>query len=101
MTGRMWYNGHIAGSLFGGHLLLRCVREFTTRESGVPFTVMEGTVWFKVGFDIVPGGYEVTLLEKVNGGALTGVVAKVRDERVTDCFETVPLRECPEPVEAG
>lgn len=83
----------------GVQLLLKCVREFTTRESGVPFTIMEGTVWFKKSFDIAPGGYEVTVLEKVNGGAWTGIKAKVRDERITECFVTVPLRETPEPVD--
>lgn len=85
----------------GAQLLLKCTKEFTTRESGIPFTVMAGTVWFKRSFDIAPGGYELTVLEQVNGGAFTGVCAKVRDERVTECFESVPLRECPEPVEVG
>ena len=86
--------------MFGAQLLLKCVREFTTRESGVPFTIMEGTVWFKKSFDIAPGGYELTVLEKVDGALFTGICAKVRDERVMECFESVPLMECPEPIRA-
>jgi len=85
--------------MFGVPLLLKCVREFTTRESGVPFTVMEDTTWFKKAFDIAPGGYELTVLEKVDGALFTGICVKVRDERIRDCFENVPLRECPEPID--
>lgn len=80
-------------------MLLRCVREFTTRESGVPFTIMKNTVWYKASYDYAPGGYEIVLLEMVNGGAFTGIIARVRAEKVNgEYFESVPLRECPEPV---
>lgn len=91
--------GHKVASPAGGHVLLRCVREFTTREGGVPFTVREGTVWYKASFEYALGGYEIALLEMVNGGAYTGIIARVRAERVnSDYFAIVPFMECPEPV---
>lgn len=79
-------------------MLLKCVREFTTREDGFPFTLMEGTVWYKSTFDYAPGGYEIAVLEKVTGGAFTGVMARVRIEKIGEYFESIPLVECPEPV---
>ena len=81
----------------GSELLLRCVREFTTKESGFPFTIMEGTVWYKYTFEYTPGGYETVVLEKVTNGSFTGVVARVRYERISECFESIPFMECPEP----
>lgn len=79
-------------------MLLRCVREFTTRETGVPFTIMEGTVWYKASFDVQRGGYEDVVLEQMDGAMFTGIIAKVRLERVNEYFEPVPLHECPEPI---
>ena len=77
-------------------MLLKCVREFTTRESGFPFTLTEGTVWYKATFEYAPGGYEIVVLEKVASGKFTGVVARVRYERISECFESIPFMECPE-----
>lgn len=82
-------------------MLLKCIREFTTRENGgIPFTLMEGTVWYKSSFDYAPGGYELIVLEQVERGEFTGIVTKVRLERINDrkLMEPVPLMECPIPV---
>ena len=79
-------------------MLLKCIRKFTTRESGFPFTLAEGTVWYKATYEYALGGYEIAVLEKVAGGAFTGVMARVRAERIGECFESIPFMECPEPV---
>ncbi len=81
----------------GNHtLLLRCIREFTTRENGgIPFTVSEGTVWYRKGVDYAPGGYEIVVMEQVVGGELNGVTAMMRTRYATECFDPVPLKECP------
>lgn len=81
-------------------MLLICKRGFVTNESGIPYTFMEGTVWYKATYEIAPGGYEDIVLEKMDGGAFTGVIAKVRAEKVNDrtLFDVVPLTQCPEPV---
>jgi len=80
----------------GAALLLRCVREFTTRENdGIPFIVMEQTIWYRRGVDYAPGGYEIVIMEQVVNGEFNGVTTRVRTKAANDFFEPVPLKECP------
>jgi hypothetical protein len=73
-------------------MLLRCIKSFETREGGVARTIDEGTVWYKARHDIARGGYELVIIERVEGGAFTGVMATVRLDKVMDpeLFEPVP-----------
>lgn len=75
-------------------MLYRCTEPFTTTEGGIPTEIEEGSVWFEIGVDIVDGGYEVAVLERVEDGVWTGIQAMVRLERTVDCFEMVPVEQC-------
>lgn len=75
-------------------MLLKCTESFETREGGYPRTLEEGTVWYKSTYDYADGGYELVVLERVDGGAFTNDVVRVRLERL-ECFEAVPPSEGP------
>lgn len=82
-------------------MLLRCTTPFETREGASPRTIDEGTVWYMATQRHPLGGYEVAVLERVDGGAWTGDIAMVRLEMLSPSiglFELVPLSECPEPI---
>ena len=70
-------------------MLFTCKRSFETREGAFPRTIEEGGLWFLVGQDH-PGGYEVAILERVEGGEWTGDKATVRASRLTSDFDIVP-----------
>lgn len=74
-------------------MLFRCTNTFETMEGGVPRTVDEGGVWFKLRHVHVAGGYECADLEQVRDGVFTGDVARVRLSRLSDDFETIPLKD--------
>ena len=73
-------------------MLLRCTRTFETRETGVPYTVSEGTVWQRSSHKVAMGGYEIAVMDKVESGRYTDT-AQIRVERLVDHFELVPPGE--------
>ena len=79
-------------------MIIRCTKTFETREGGTPATVDEGTVWYKATHRVAPGGYELMVLERVEGGAFMGEVVQVRLDRIADSFEAVPPADCVVPV---
>lgn len=75
-------------------MLLRCTKGFETREMGYPQEIAEGTVWYKVGPVIAHGGYECERLVEVADCVYTANYVRVRTERLSECFDQVPVPQC-------
>lgn len=74
-------------------LVLKCIKTFATRELGYERVVEEGTRWYRHSDRIVHGGYEDVNLLRVDDGRITDDLVLVRIERLSECFEQVPLAE--------
>ena len=75
-------------------MVYRCTKTFETREYGYPREVDEGTVWYVKGQMVARGGYECVDILRIENGVYTADYARVRLDRLLECFEPVPLREC-------
>ena len=72
-------------------------RTFETREGGYPFEIEKGTVWQATKMDVADGGYEIAIIERVEGGAYVDV-QRVRLDRLGTNFEAVPRDEIAYPI---
>lgn len=78
-------------------MLRRCTETFETREGGYPFEIEKGTVWQATKMDVADGGYEIAIIERVEGGAYVDV-QRVRLDRLGTNFEAVPRDEIAYPI---